>query len=400
MNSIQLFFRNIIFKSNFLTILILSLIVFSCKEKEEEKPEPAPEGEHIDSDISTATTFVKNNSKGSNIYYINSRVTILAELIIDPGVNVVFSEGADFYIAENGSISAIGSENEKIRFIASTDKMGHWGGIYFDNNSDKNILEHCIVENAGNTDRSSAPKSSALIVYDGGSVVVKNSKISKSRGYGIYLYENALLPDFQNNSIKDCSTAPAFASLKNIHYFNASNDFSGNKNDHVDTFNSLNYLEGDFVWNNINVPYRLPSKKIDIKGHIEIKPGSSFKCTKGTALRVTETGSLHAVGSVNEQILFQGEKAESGYWGGFQINSKTPENSFNYVLIADAGGSNKFENPERFAAIELTEGASLILENSVIRNCSSPAIRNLSGDGLTENSNQFINNSGENIVNN
>jgi len=64
-------------------------------------------------------------------------------LIIDPGVEVIFDGWNKFTI--NGSLEAIGTENDSIIFTAA-DTNERWHGIRFINSSLSSIMEYCRVD--------------------------------------------------------------------------------------------------------------------------------------------------------------------------------------------------------------------------------------------------------------
>lgn len=383
------------------TVLVASLFlsIAGCKKDDEKEPEPVVNAEIIEGNIDSPRVLTRSNSLGNSYYCFTGRTDVNAELSIEPGVIVLFKKEADLYIKENGSLKAVGNETDKIVFKGEQNVKGYWGGLYFHSDNEGNNLIHCIVENAGNKDRSTPVRTAAVVVHNDSRLVMQNSIISQSGGYGIFLYEKALLPDFNNNTIKESSTAPAIAALENISYFNSSNDFKGNTNDHVDTYNSYNYLKGEHVWKKINVPYRLPGKRIDIEGNIRVEAGAVFLATPGCALRVQSEASFEATGTAGDPVVFRGQEAQKGYWGGFQFISDNEQNILHHVVIEHAGGSNTFATPHRSAGIEVFGTGALTITNSRIAHCEGPAIRVMNNGHLTESDNTFSDNDTNQIVN-
>ena len=380
-------------------IVSLFLSISGCKKDDEKEPEPVVNAEVIEGNIDSPRTLTKANSLGNQYYCFAGRTDINAELSIEPGVVILFKKEADLYIKENGSLNAIGNETDKIIFKGEQDVKGYWGGLYFHSDSEGNNLQHCLIENAGNKDRSTPVRPATVIVHNGSRLTMQNTVINKSGGYGIFLYEKAVLSDFNNNTIKESSTAPAIAALENISYFNSSNDFKGNTNDHIDTYNSYNYLRGDHVWKKINVPYRLPGKRIDLEGNIRIEAGAVFLTTPTCAFMVQSEASFAAEGTAGDPVVFKGQEPKKGYWGGLQFVSDSEQNILHYVVIEHAGGSNTFASPDRNAGIEIVGTGSLIITNSRISSCHGPAIRVLGNGRLTQSDNTFSDNDINQVVN-
>jgi len=369
-------------------ILILALI--SCKKDNDKKPDTLskPEPELIDSDISEDRVLSYSNLHGNNYYLISNKTTIYANLKIEPGVIVIFKKGADLFVTEAGNILAEGTEGANIIFKGENESKGYWGGIFINNNNESNKLLYCNIQYAGNIDRSAQAKSAAVIVYNNARLSMQHCQIFQSGGYGMYIFEDAQLPEFKNNSIKESSTAVAMCGMKALGYFNGSNDFKGNNKDHIDTYNSQNYLKGNHTWYALNVPYRLPGKRLDIEGSLTIEAGTQFLGVPNSGIKINEKGLLIAKGTASYPIIFKGQEETSGYWSGFQIATDN-DNSMEYVMIANAGGANSFSGSDRRASIEVLPEGNVSVSNCTISNGEGPAIRVLSGGKLAESGNNL-----------
>lgn len=97
--------------------------------------------------ISTDTTWTLGNSP--YIVIGNTLVEKNIKLIIDPGVIVKFD--SDRYLQVDGSLQAIGTEEENIVFTSNEEipTPGDWGGLRFENTSNGSILEYCTIEYGG-----------------------------------------------------------------------------------------------------------------------------------------------------------------------------------------------------------------------------------------------------------
>jgi|GEM_PF-492067 len=127
-----------------------------------------------------------------DLYYVTSTITVETgnSLMINPGAILLFYPSAGFDIY--GCLSACGSENDSIKFLASG---GGWKGLHFYNeSSDSSILDHCHI--AGGFSDGIAPN------YGGGGILCVSSSptlqhlsitgnSSWSSGGGVLCYDNS-----------------------------------------------------------------------------------------------------------------------------------------------------------------------------------------------------------------
>jgi hypothetical protein len=99
-----------------------------------------------------------------------TRIAPGSVLIIDPGVEVRLGWGVSL-TADQAQIYAVGTPDQPVRFVGHTDKR--WQGIFSRNNSTV-VLEHVEVRDGG--------AGGAVIVSEGGELVVRNSKIIENGG--------------------------------------------------------------------------------------------------------------------------------------------------------------------------------------------------------------------------
>lgn len=85
-------------------------------------------------------TWTKTNSP-----YIIDGAIFVASLTIDPGVEVKFS--GDYVFEVGGVFTAIGSQNDSIRFTRETSVVT-WKGILFQNSLPGSVMKWCVVEYA------------------------------------------------------------------------------------------------------------------------------------------------------------------------------------------------------------------------------------------------------------
>lgn len=135
------------------------------------------------------------------------------------------------------------------------------------------------------------------------------------------------------------------------------------------------------------------TSSITVNAALTINPGVTLKFDSGRSMTVSSGGSLSAVGTEAEPIVFTGWEAVPGYWGGVTVYySNSSNNRFEHVTI-EYGGSSSSANlkttgsasePPRLAISNCTlshsAGYGLYLdEDSVVTEFSS---NTLTGNAL------------------
>ncbi len=127
---------------------------------------------------------------------------------------------------------------------------------------------------------------------------------------------------------------------------------------------------------------------IDVSAALTIAPGTTVIMCANGAISVRETGSLNAVGTAIDPIVFKGETASPGYWEGIEIRSNNPNNQFNYVTISDAGSYWFWE----FSSVYLNDLAKLGIQNSTISNSEQYGLFAVDNASFTSFSNNTFSN--------
>lgn len=116
-------------------------------------------------------------------------------LKLSPGITIEMVANEYFEVAE-GYLYAKGTAEKKIRFTGVDKTASSWKGIIVYTRSNFNLLENVEINYAGNDEIISGVPA-GLVITGGGSLVMKNSSISHSGGYGIFVNGNdvTLNPD-------------------------------------------------------------------------------------------------------------------------------------------------------------------------------------------------------------
>lgn len=79
------------------------------------------------------------------------------------------------------------------------------------------------------------------------------------------------------------------------------------------------------------------TESIGVEAALTVVPGVEVVFASGVSLEVSAAGSLNAVGTEAQPIVFRGDSATKSFWGGITIRSNRAENELRFVEIRDTG---------------------------------------------------------------
>jgi PKD repeat protein len=312
------------------------------------------------------------------LHMITCDLDVNGSLTIKPGASVYIS--SERSIKVNGKLIAQGTATKPIKFFPANNSTtpGSWGHIYFSATaSSESILDYCEIKYGGKGSTWFYPgfeyySSHGIVHVKDCEVSVNNSKIEGGIAYGLVLTENARLKSFQNNTFTANTKSPVRVPAKVLHQLGSTNHFTGEKDIEVVGADYLN-VGGNVTWYKQDVAYAIDGRIELSGGHaITIQPGCTFKFDReglsDAAYFSVGTGSLNAVGTASQPIIFTSSKAtkQPGDWAGLMIGNNSV---LKYVTIEYAGSEYRFG---------YHRGLSLS-GNAVVENCT---IQQISGVGL------------------
>ncbi|WP_375579249.1 PKD domain-containing protein [Marivirga tractuosa] len=320
-------------------------------------------------------------------YRVVSDIAINALLTINPGVKIEFVENVGFNVSSEGSLSAIGTESDSIIFTGLNETPGYWKGLYFsDSESNANELTYCRVSYGGSTEfNSTIGKGNIGIGYFLGSsnLKVNNTLIRDADGRGITLdyRANARFPEFTNNVIKNNNGTAMYISILAAGDIDGNTVIENNQKDAVEVFtaSSSASVSEDANWSALNndIPYHI-NANIDVNAELTLDAGVILEFGSDNYMRVTSTGTLIAIGTESEPILFSGINKTSGFWRGlYFVDTNNVLNELNYVTL-EYGGSTEISSTigKSNLGVSYFLGTSKLKINNVIS-------RNSDGYGLS-----------------
>jgi len=128
----------------------------------------------------------RNWKKLNAPYYIGGYLNIDGGIVIlEPGVELVFDEGAWLTMHGNGELRALGTAEQRVVFRGRKAEAGYWEGITFwDSDWDTNEFNYVEIYHSGNTDGLSNPFAAIRLRYQS-TVKVSNSIIADNARYAI-----------------------------------------------------------------------------------------------------------------------------------------------------------------------------------------------------------------------
>jgi len=140
-------------------------------------------------------------------FRIEGIVNILADVTIDPGAFFECASNAriDIESGDNGgSLSAVGTSADSIKFVGVNNVQGYWRGIVFSTKSNDNLMEYCAISNGGGSGYAN------IIVGYNGSLTVNYSSIRNSENYGVEVESGGEFNEngntYSNNKLGDLDT--------------------------------------------------------------------------------------------------------------------------------------------------------------------------------------------------
>ncbi len=105
---------------------------------------------------------------------------------------------------------------------------------------------------------------------------------------------------------------------------------------------------------------------IDVTAPLIIEPGVVIQFNENAGLGVYDNGTLTAIGTAAEPIVFKGATSTSGLWRGIHIETRSISNTLEHVRIEDAGSNYVYCCNESSSLF--LKGAKIGLKNIEIRN--------------------------------
>ncbi|MDR6299610.1 hypothetical protein [Mesonia maritima] len=384
-----------------LFLLLAGSTLISCSKDDSPGEDPIMEPMVLE-----CNSFKNNNpdvisvleNRGDGVdYIIDCVISVEIDLVIEPGVVIEFTEATGMKIKEDGSVNAVGTLGQKIKFTGASKVKGSWKGIISESQSVKNRFEQVDIFYAGDSGLSGNNEVGSLILDPGAYFRLKFVNIQHSTSYGItatwYDYDVEM-----NDCVVNDSDLPIYATA-NLASHIVGGNFTGNTTNAIRLKSDAGprKISTPQTWTALSVPYRMANTLVIEDGAIlTIQPGVivEFEDTKGITIdKSFDDGSaLKAEGAPDNPIVFTGVTKTPGAWSAISIRrTSSVQNIIDNVIIEYAGGSGSG------GGIEMWVDPVLTVTNTTFKDISACALYNRYGStnpNLTESNNSTENVSG------
>lgn len=296
-----------------------------------------------------------------------------ATLTIEPGTVVEFESETSLQITSDAILSAIGTEEDSIKFTGTQQEAGWWNGLFINSTTHPdNELEYVVIEYGGGSANHTSTAAANLAIgrsLHDAAISVNNSTLRHSGGLGLFIHSGAEMPGSGNNTYTGNADGAAGVYTNTMHYLDDASDYTGNEEDYV--LVEGNTLSDDATWQALNVPYAIYSDSEVEKAELTINAGAEFAFDAQTHLELGSGSITQANGTDEDPVLFRGLVKEDGWWNGIFVNSTThPDNLLENVIIEHAGGQevHSSTDPAGLTVGRSLHNASITLKNSTFRN--------------------------------
>lgn len=123
--------------------------------------------------------------KDKTPYRLLGDFAVEAGLTLSPGVILEVSRDAVMMINNKGYLIAKGSATDKVTFTGAERTGAYWKGLIIYSTNSRNVIENAEISHGGSLVIVSGKKAN-LALY-GGNLLLKNTTVSQSGGYGIFV---------------------------------------------------------------------------------------------------------------------------------------------------------------------------------------------------------------------
>jgi hypothetical protein len=292
-------------------------------------------------------------------YALTSTLRVRAPVVVEPGVIIEMKEGYSIWVEENGSLTAIGTAMDSIRFVGAREAPGAQHlGIHFLPGSLPSRLGHVVVTYGGRT-HPTLNSGASITIWGGGSVAITNSSLRSGLQYGIRVLPAGRILEFSRNSFSDLESGALSLHAEHVPLLDAESRYGAGS--HVRISAGIAAVGGS--WQALDVPYRVHGL-VQLAAPVRIEPGARLEFASDAHLRIEPGGALSAVGTEIAPIRLLGLSEARGSWGGIAFLSASPQNQLEHVEIANGGGAPGVGVQ---AAVYVWYGATVSIRHTVVR---------------------------------
>ncbi|GEM_PF-785848 len=316
-------------------------------------------------------------------YYLLTNLNLNngAALTLEPGVGLRFQQHGRLQLYNGSSLNADGTELLPISFRAGGDYT--WGGIGLDSNCSA-LLDHCQFSSCGypqygypepsisansisslSISNTSIPGGGTYGIYvsgsNNGSLSLDNVTIHDCPWTGLYILDRTLSLDYSNLAVTDCGR-PIAIPPNLLNFLDEQPLLTDNADNRIFLHNE-GYLYRDTTVRNWGYPYVCESINIDVNYvNFTINPGCEFQM--GYSLGFYVNGTITAVGTASQPILFNRLPGSTQNWRGFNLNAGTSYAHFDHCILQNCASSNQYSHIQD--AFTIYRADTVLIENTQV----------------------------------
>jgi len=280
--------------------------------------------EHVETDTTWTASGCPRYALDANILVQNG-----ATLTIEPGVEVVCRDGTNLTIKDDGTLQAIGTDSDPIRFYGETREAGHWQTLEVESDN-ANEMAHVVVQNGGYDDWA------AVLVREGARLSITDSTIDTNQDWGLAFEDGATIPEFARNEFTENGRAGLRISSKLVGAVDSDSTYAGNNGeDHIHVVDAE--VQTDATWSATDAPFFF-TDTTQVYAGVTVEPGFHATFEEGGGIAIKESGgSMDIDASDRDTVVFEGAEDEAGHWKMLEFESDDSDNLLDNVEVRNGG---------------------------------------------------------------
>jgi hypothetical protein len=304
-----------------------------------------------------------------------------AVLTLEPGVGLRFAEHGLLSLAGGSSLNADGTILLPISFRAGGAYT--WKGIRLESNCSA-LLDYCQFSSCGypqygydeptiygnsvaslSISNTTIPGGTTYGIYltggVNGTVNLDNVNIQNCPYTGLCILDSSITLGYNNLFITDCGR-PLAIPANLLNFLDEQPLFTDNADNRIFLQND-GYIYRNTTVRNWGYPYVCESIDINVNNvDLSIDPGCEFQF--GYALGFYVNGTITAVGTSTDPVLFTKLPGSTQNWRGFYLNSGTSYAHFNHCIVQHCSSGNQYGHVHD--AFTLYRADTVLIENTQI----------------------------------
>ncbi len=335
----------------------------------------------------TLKTILKNHTNGADYSIGADGLEVIAELIIEEGVEIEIVQGGILLCKDSGFILANGTEQNPVVFKPKKGNKS-WGGIVFSGKIPSNLV-HTKIMNAGD----GTVQNAGLFATNQNKLVLNHTEIFGTGSCAAIKADNASTIEIQAGCHLHHSFVPIETGLDSKIIFKEPSLFDQNAKNVIylkNPFGNIIEITGNDTLIKKPLPYYLADGLLINGGNAIIEAGVELQFGPASMIMINNNYSkLICKGNVFNPIIIGNDPTQAlitdQTWKG--INISTGRADISYTIIKDVICSDTTQG-----AIVVFGNSQLALNKSTISNCSGTCSITSYGTRVSINPNINTNN--------